>query len=342
MSEAIICSLITESQDLQYISDVVNQVLEKNHVLGSIKDVQTALKEVSLEHGREIQMNLIFEENYLTGFNFSFTNEPTKTTATIPFKQQKIEMQMENGCIIPHEASTTTIDVAITEIKGNLSIYDSTNSKIIVAPGLQVEGQQIITPENSEIEEALNSPCPGFEKMNPALTNLAQRLEARNEIDGLWLTGLTLKAGVSLASTLQTENKPDSQAAGLAIIKRFGQVLPQEFAELKTGTSAKAITWKDPQSSKLYSFKFEPPLTSLEGNILIPASIKGFEKGSSFNSTQCVFAATLIDAKYDRWSIEQCDFTANQIRSLTIANKPPFQYHSPITALAGDGFDYEM
>ncbi|PMB13053.1 hypothetical protein CI592_01395, partial [Fischerella thermalis CCMEE 5328] len=257
MSEAIICSLITESQDLQYISDVVNQVLEKNHVLGSIKDVQTALKEVSLEHGREIQMNLIFEENYLTGFNFSFTNEPTKTTATIPFKQQKIEMQMENGCIIPipHEASTTTIDVAITEIKGNLSISDSTNSKIIVAPGLQVEGQQIITPENSEIEEALNSPCPGFEKMNPALTNLAQRLEARNEIDGLWLTGLTLKAGVSLASTLQTENKPDSQAAGLAIIKRFGQVLPQEFAELKTGTSAKAITWKDPQSSKLYSFK---------------------------------------------------------------------------------------
>ncbi len=79
----MICSLITESQDLQYIFDILNQVLDNNHVLGSIKDVQTALKEVSLEHGREIQMNLIFEENYLTGFNFSFTNEPTKTTATM-------------------------------------------------------------------------------------------------------------------------------------------------------------------------------------------------------------------------------------------------------------------
>jgi hypothetical protein len=265
-----------------------------------------------------------------------------KNYATIPFKQQEIEMQIESGCIILHEPSTTTIDVATTEVKGNLSISDSSKSEIIVAPGLQVEGQHIITPDNSEIEEALNSPCPGFEKMNPALTNLAQRLEARNEIDGLWLTGLTLKAGVSLASTLQTENKPDSQAAGLAIIQRFGQVLPQEFAELKTGTSAKAITWKDPQSSKLYSFQFEPPLTSLEGNIVIPASIKGFEKASSSNSTQCVFAATLIDAKYDRWSIEQCDFTANQIRALTVANKLPFQDQSPIIVLAGDGFDYEM
>ncbi|RAM49233.1 MAG: hypothetical protein C6Y22_23030 [Hapalosiphonaceae cyanobacterium JJU2] len=342
MTEAIVCSLITDTQDLQYIFDVVNQVLDNNHVLGSIKDVQTALKEVSLEHGMEIQMNLIFEENYLTGFNFSFKNEPTKTTATIPFKQQEIEIQMESGCIIPHEPPTTTIDVATTEVKGNLSISDSTNNKIIVAPGLQVEGQCIITPENSEIEETLKSPSLGFEKINPALINLAQRLESRNEIDGLWLTGLTLKAGISLASTLQTENKPDSQAAGLAIIKRFGQVLPQEFAELKTGTSAKVITWKDPQSSKLYSFQFEPPLTSLEGNILIPASIKGFEKASSFNSTQCVFAATLIDAKYDRWSIEQCDFTANQIRSLTVANKPPFQDRSPVTVLAGDGFDYEI
>ncbi|NJM73951.1 MAG: hypothetical protein HC862_29740 [Scytonema sp. RU_4_4] len=332
----------TEPQDLQYILNVVNQVLDKNHALGSIKDVQTALKEVSLEHGREIQMNLNFEKNYLTGFNFSFKNEPTKTTATVPFKQQEIEMQMESGRIIPHEPPTTTIDVATTEVKGNLSIPSSSRGEIIVAPGLQVESQRIITPENSEIEETLKSPSPGFEKINLAFVNFAQRLESRNEIDGLWLTGLTLKAGVSLASTLQTENKPDSQAAGLAIIKRFGQVLPQEFAELKTGTSSKAIRWKDPQSGKLYSFQFEPSKTSLEGDIFIPASIKGLEKASGSNSTQCVFAATLIDAKYDRWSIEQCDFTANQIRSLTIANKPPLQDRSPITALAEDISNYEI
>ena len=71
MTGAINSSLITDPQDLQYISDVVNQVLDSSHELGSIKGVQTALKQLSLERGREIQINLVSAQNLLYGFNFS-------------------------------------------------------------------------------------------------------------------------------------------------------------------------------------------------------------------------------------------------------------------------------
>ncbi|MBA3922384.1 MAG: hypothetical protein H0X31_12065 [Nostocaceae cyanobacterium] len=107
MSEAINLSLLADPTYLQYISSVVNQVLDKQHELGCVKDLQTALKEVSLERGREIQMNLVFKENQLTGFNFSFKNEPEKTTPTIPFKLQQISLgQRGSGNIVPHEPQT--------------------------------------------------------------------------------------------------------------------------------------------------------------------------------------------------------------------------------------------
>ncbi len=75
MKNSIDNCLITDPLDLNYISHVVNQVLESKHHLADITDLQAALKEVSLKHGQEIQMNLVFEENQLSGFNFSFKDE---------------------------------------------------------------------------------------------------------------------------------------------------------------------------------------------------------------------------------------------------------------------------
>ncbi|MEA5596891.1 hypothetical protein [Rivularia sp. UHCC 0363] len=109
---------LTDPEELKFISDVVNQVLEARHHLVDIKDLQAALKEVSLEHGKEIQMNLVFEENQLAGFNFSFANEPSKTTDTIPFDQQQINIESEKGNIISYEQTTT---IAATESENNLT-----------------------------------------------------------------------------------------------------------------------------------------------------------------------------------------------------------------------------
>ncbi len=341
MTNAINNYFITNPEDLNYISNVANQVLESRHNLADIKDVQAALKEVSLEGGREVQINLVFDENQLTGFNFSFKNNPGKTTQTIPFKQQQINIDPGKGDVIPYKQPVTTIDIAAVELKGKLTIPSASSSKIVLTPGLQVEGQRIINPDDSEISETLKSPSPGFGKINPSLTTVANQLTNQHEVNGLFLTGLTLKTGISLVE-IQAEEKPDVQTAGLVIIKRLQQVLPQEFINFKTGDSPKAFNWKDPESNKQYHFCFEAAQTNASGDILTPASLKGYEKISSHNSIQPVFAATLIDAKYNRWSIEQCDFNKSQVQSLNLATKLTHPNHSTALTNAVDNFSYEF
>ncbi len=342
MNDAINNCFITDPQDLKYISDVGNQVLDNRHYLGDIKDIQTALKEVSLEHGREVQINLVFEENQLSGFNFSFRNNPGKTTQTIPFKQQQINIDPEKGDVIPYKQPTTTIDIVATESKGKLTVYSPSSSEIILTPGLQVEGERIINPDDSEISETLKSPSPGFGKINPGLSSVANQLANQHEVNGLFLTGLTLKTGISLSETLKIEDKLDAQTAGLAIIKRFQQVLPQEFIDLTVGASPSSFNWKDPESNKQYQFCFEAAQTNASGDILTPASLKGYEKISGDDSIQPVFAATLIDAKYNRWSIERCDFNKSQIQSLNLATKPTPPNHSTALTNAVGDFSYEI
>ncbi len=307
---------ITDPEDLGYISDVVNQVLENHHQLADIKDVQAALKEVSLECGRELQINLVFEDNLLTGLNFSFTNDPGKTTPTIAFKQQEINIDSYQGDIIPYQQSAITVDIAATNLKGNLVIPSPLPNEIILTPGLQVEEQQIINPDNSETNQTIETPSSGARKINPSLIGAAHQLANQHEVNGLLLTGLGLKTGISITNALQGQGKPDIQNAGLAIIKRFQQILPEEFIALKVGDSPQAFKWKDPQSNKQYQFYFE----TAQNNEA--ASLKGFEITSGSDSMQPVFVANLIDARYNRWSIEQCDFNQSQIQSLNLACKP--------------------
>jgi hypothetical protein len=144
-----------------------------------------------------------------------------------------------------------------------------------------------------------------------------------------------------LTDTLRVEEKPDIQTAGLALLKRFQQILPQEFMELKAGEAPKSFNWKDPKSNKQYHFCFEAAKIDIEGNVLIPEKLKGFDKKSDFNMQQ-VFAATLIDSKYNRWSIEQCDFNKNQIQSLNLATKSTLPNHSTASIDAVSDFSYEM
>ena len=170
----------------------------------------------------------------------------------------------------------------------------------------------------------------------------ADKLVSRQEIDGLVLTGATLKAATTLAKFLETEEKPDTQSAGNTVIKRFQQVLPKQFDQLKAGSSPKPFNWKDLHSGKQYRFEFEAD-QSLEGNLLTPV-LKGFEQVSgASDSLQPVFFAYLIDAKRDcfqhcplgnRWNVEQCEFNLAQLRSLTAANRPNRSHPSSEKSLA--------
>ncbi|BAZ37491.1 hypothetical protein NIES4101_34140 [Calothrix sp. NIES-4101] len=324
-------NLITNPDDLEYISDIANQVLENRQKLTDIKDLQAALKEVSLEHGREIQINLVFTENLLTGFNFSFVHDPEKTTPTIPFKPQEINIDSNHSDIIPYSQATTKIEIATTNRQGNLTIPSSSPSGIIINPGLQVEDQRIINPNDSETNQIIETPTPRLKKRNPGLINAVSQLANQHEINGLMLTGLGLKTGISVTDTLQTEEKPDIQNTGLAIIKRFQQVLPEEFMTLKAGDYPQSFKWKDPESNKQYHFYFEAAPRNEIGETITTASLKGFEIISG-SDIKPVFIANLIDAKYNRWSIEQCDFNQRQIQSLNLACKSTVP-HQPKTTV---------
>ncbi len=338
MSNSIDDCFITDPSDLNYISDVVNQVLDSKHHLADIKGLQAALKEVSLEHGKEIQMNLVFEENQLAGFNFSFTNNLSKTTDTIPFKQQQINIDSAKGEIISYKQTTI---ITATQSENYLTNSSLSPGYITLTPGLQVEDQRIINEEPLENQKFIKSPFPVISNINPSLTNIANQLANQHEVNGLLLTGLPLKTGISLTDTLRVEEKPDIQTAGLALLRRFEQVLPQEFMELKAGESPKAFNWKDPESNKQYRFCFEAAKTDIEGNILIPEKLKGFDTKSG-SDVQQVFEATLIDSKYNRWSIEQCDFNKNQIKSLNLATKSTLPNHSTVSIDTVGDFSYEM
>ena len=77
--------------------------------------------------------------------------------------------------------------------------------QIIVSPPLQVDNLHVIKPENTDV---LVGGCSQFNKINPGLVRVAHQLASRNEIDGLLLTGVTLKAGVTLASSCKDEDNP--------------------------------------------------------------------------------------------------------------------------------------
>ena len=206
---------------------------------------------------------------------------------------------------------------------------------------MQVTEQRIINSEPPENQENLTSPFPVRGNINPSLNNIANQLTNQHEVNGLLLTGLPLKSGISLSDTLRVEEKPDIQTAGLAVLKRFQQILPQEFIELKAGEAPKSFNWKDQKSNKQYHFCFEAAKTDIEGNILIPEKLKGFDTKSGFNVQQ-VFEATLIDSKYNRWSIEQCDFNKNQIKSLNLATKSTLPNHSTVSIDTVGDFSYEI
>ena len=314
MTETTGHSFITDSRDLQYISDIVSRVLEEDRELSAFKYVQPALKELSLERGREIQMNLVVERDRIVGFNFSFQNDPGKTTPTIPFRQQ-LDLGQAGGEIVPHRPPTVTLEVAARE--GDLARSPFKGDLVTTPPPppLQAEGWRELTQDEVE---SIHSAAPGLGQMNSDLARMAS-LASRSELDGLWLTGMGLKAGTTLARSLSSEEKPDLQSAGNAVVRRFYQVLPQEFEHLKAGGEPKPFNWKDPQSGRQYRFQFEPATFSGEGRSLTPATLTGFEQ--SGDDAQPVFSAHLVDARRDRWTIEQCDFNSVQLRSLSVADR---------------------
>lgn len=296
-------SFITDRDELEYISNVVNQILSKPQEFSSIEDFQAAVAKKSSELGREVQVNLVVDQNRVTGMNFSFADDPAKKTPTISFSPQEKELAKSSGQLLTDDKSGA---LAL----GNHPNANQSGKGALVAPPPQQVEQVRDRPENPD---SLKSPEPRG-KMNLGLAREAEKLAARQELDGLWLTGNALKTVTTLAQLLEKKDPIDKQAAGNAIIGRFEQLSPERFAALKAGDSPKPFNWRDPSSKKLYRFEFE----AAAADNSTPHQLRGFVIDGS--SKTPVFSALSHDAK--RWLIGQCDFSKQQLRSLSQAQRP--------------------
>lgn len=152
----------------------------------------------------------------------------------------------------------------------------------------------------------------GLSHLNKNLAQVAEKFANKPELNGLFITGL-------MANTLIQVGKPflekpleqplDKQAVGSALIKRLSDIVPDRFG----GNSQEPFLWQDPElSGKTYQFEVEGGnLIQVEGKTqLTPKHLKAKE----VNSGEQVFQASSLNNR--NWHIEQCDFTASQLKGL--------------------------
>ena len=175
----------------------------------------------------------------------------------------------------------------------------------------QQQESELEPTENQEDSLKSSKEKRGLYNLNKNLAIVARELANQNEINGLLLVGLPLTAVTKIAEPLVDQKTLDKQAAGVAVIHRFQQILPDRFVL----NSHQPFTWKDPYSGKKYKFQLsggnltQKQLTKLPS----PRVLRGVEA----NSAKEVFVASSLDNKH--WRIEKCDFNSSQLSSLAKA-----------------------
>lgn len=178
-------------------------------------------------------------------------------------------------------------------------------------------------------EEDLSTPVSieGLKNFNKQLGNLADKLTAKGELNGLFLLGMgtqLLASGINLL----TKEKIDQQEAGLSIIKRFQQILPEQIQ----GDSPKPVVWSDPNSGQKYRFEISGGESiNVEGKKgKSPKVLRGVELTNGEEREVFLARKTEPDNRVQAWRIEQCDFSQGQIESLLLARRQIDEERSPI------------
>ena len=175
----------------------------------------------------------------------------------------------------------------------------------------QQQESELEQTENQEDSLKSSKEKRGLHNLNKNLAIVAQQLANQNEVNGLLLAGLPLTAVTKIAEPLVDRKTLDKQAAGVAVINRFQQILPDRFVL----NSNQPFSWKDPNSGKKYKFQ-------LSGGNLSQKEVRKLRsprvlRGQETNSAKEVFVASSLD--YKHWRIEKCDFNYSQISSLAKA-----------------------
>lgn len=151
--------------------------------------------------------------------------------------------------------------------------------------------------------------------LNKNLAQVAQKLANQPELNGLFVTGLIANTILQIQEgVLEVKKEPDldKQAAGVAVINRLKDIVPDRFVK----DSREPFIWKEPEKAgKTYQFEVEGgDLIQVDGKTqLTPKNFQAID----LNSGEQIFQATSLDNR--SWHIKQCDFSTSQLRALTQA-----------------------
>lgn len=151
----------------------------------------------------------------------------------------------------------------------------------------------------------------GLYYLNKNLSRVAKQLTNQPDLNGLFISGLIMDSLTQIAEPF-LEPKIDKQAAGVAVINRLQDILPDRFV----GNSREPFIWKDPYLDReTYQFEVEGgDLIQEKGKTkLTPKHLKAKE----INSGKEVFQASSLDNR--NWHIEKCKFNSGQLRALVQA-----------------------
>jgi hypothetical protein len=224
------------------------------------------------------------------------------------------------------------MDSSLTEVSESLFSVKETSNLIIsssredseLTKSADLIQAEIVEEKPQELsEDAITSSKllqskQGLKNLNEYLAKVAEKLVAQNQIDGLFLTGLTLKPTTAILSAFSQDEKQslDKQAMGTQIIARFQQIVPQAF----TNEEPSSFKWTDSTSKKQYRFYLEGGESDRETGEKSPLKLIGVELSKEGKEKQQVFQASSNNAR--QWKIEQCDFTESQLKSLARAENP--------------------
>lgn len=353
-------SIIADSHELGYISHVIDRVLTSSLELNSIQDFQAAVAKNSIQLGREVRTNLVFDRDRIAGINFSFADDPARKTPTVSFATRNRESEQELAAKLVQidKPNCSPVDASSSE-KGNQSLVgqsfiNSTGTNALTNTSkakdlVPSSSGSLATPSDRSANNLQRSPTGSSDvtnlesarlpasgiKVNPNLAREAERLAGRDRLDSLWLSGVVLKSATNFVEAFEhshasQKNAPiDKQAAGNALVNRFEQVLPERFAALRAGDSPKPFNWRDPSNNNLYRFEFESG--AADGSS--PHRLRGIAIDGS--SKVPAFCALSPDGR--RWAIEQCDFSQQQLRCLSQAQRPTKALSAGSTPIAKVG-----
>jgi hypothetical protein len=155
---------------------------------------------------------------------------------------------------------------------------------------------------------ATEVPLKGLYHLNKNLARVAKQLASQPDLNGLFLSGLIIDSFTQIADPF-FDLKIDKQAAGVAVINRLREIVPDRFV----GDSQEPFLWKDPYfGGGTYKFEVQGgDLIQEDGKTkLMPKHLKAKE----LNSANEVFQASSLDNR--TWHIQKCDFSALQLKSL--------------------------